>query len=400
VTRYALIALGVLLATPAGAVDYGFEGYGDLRLVAPPVTGAYADGDLGKLRYGNGDEVFEPGDLIGEGRVLITSELMATATARANAQYGPGVDLIEGYMRYRPVSTTEWRWSVKVGAFFPPFSLENEQVGWSSFWTITPSAINSWAGEELRIIGAEGTLEWRRTSGDITLVGAVFGWNDPAGVMIADRGWTFDDRYTGLLEHSRLPDATAVILGAAPPLFANLFTEMDDRPGWYLDLSWEPADIGGFEIMRYDNNADPTVEKDGQIAWRTNFWEAGFQKQIGKLTFLSQGISGTTTIEPSPFYHQTTDFKSAYALIGYDMDEWWVAARFDVFQTRTRASFPSTLDEDGHAYTLAVSWLPRKWLRFTGELLSIDDTRDERVVVGEAPHQIETQLQFLTRVYF
>ena len=93
--------------------------------------------------------------------------------------------------------------------------------------------------------------------------------------MIADRGWTFDDRYTGLIEHSRLPDATAVLLGSAPPLFANLFTEMDDRPGWYLDLSWEPADIGGFEIMRYDNNADPTVEKDGQIAWHTSFWEAG-----------------------------------------------------------------------------------------------------------------------------
>lgn len=399
-TRYALIALGVLLATPAGAVDFGFEGYADLRLVAPPSTGAYADGDLGKLRYGNDDEVFEPGDLIGEGRVLITSELMATATARVNTQYGPGVDLIESYMRYRPVSTTEWRWSMKVGAFFPPFSLENEQVGWSSFWTITPSAINSWAGEELRIIGAEGTLEWRRASGDITLVGAVFGWNDPAGVMIADRGWIFEDRVSGLFEHSRLPDATAVILGSAPPLFANLFTEMDDRPGWYLDLSWEPSDIGGFEIMRYDNNADPTVEKDGQIAWRTSFWEAGFQKQISKLTFLSQGMSGTTTIEPSPFYHQTTDFKSAYALIGYDMDEWWAAVRFDVFQTRTRASFPSTLDEDGHAYTLSVSWLPRKWLRFTGELLSIDDTRDERVVVGEAPHQIETQFQFLARIYF
>jgi hypothetical protein len=39
-------------------------------------------------------------------------------------------------------------------------------------------------------------------------------------------------------------------------------------------------------------------------------------------------------------------------------------------------------------------------LRLTGELLSIDDTRDERVVVGEAPHQIETQFQFLARVYF
>lgn len=398
--RMTLFALTPLLVTPAFAADFSFEGYSDLRLVVPAATGAYSDGDLGKLRYGNDDEVFEPGDLVGEGRVLITSELMATATARVNTQYGPGVDLLEGYVRYRPVSTTRWRWSVNIGAFFPPLSLENEQVGWSSFWTITPSAINSWVGEELRIVGAEGTLEWRRASGDITLAGAVFGWNDPAGVMIADRGWTFDDRVSGLFEHSRLPDASAINRGLTPPIFANLFTEMDSRPGWYLDLSWEPPEIGGFEIMRYDNNADPSVIRGDQIAWHTSFWDVGFQKQIGKLTLLSQGMSGATTIEPSPFYRQATDFKSAYALAGYDLDDWWLAARFDLFQTRTRASFPSTLNEDGHAFTFSASWLPRKWLRFTGELLSIDDTRDERVVVGEAARQIETQFQFLARVYF
>jgi len=395
--RFALIL--PLIATPAAAADFSFEGYGDFRLISPPSTNSYLDGDLGKLRYSNGEETFQPGDIVGEGRVLVTPELMATATARVNTQYGPGADILEGYVRYRPVSTTEWRWSVKAGAFFPPMSLENDQVGWSTFWTITPSAINSWVGNELRIIGAEGTLEWRRASGDITLSGAVFGWNDPAGVMMADRGWNFDDRYTGLIEHSRLPDAAA-FGGATPPIYANLFTEMDNSPGWYVDLSWEPEDLGGFEIMRYDNETDPSVIKGGQIGWHTRFWDVGYQKQFGRLTLLAQGISGATTIEPSPFYHQTTDFKSAYALAGYDMDKWWVAARLDLFQTRTQASFPSSLNEDGHAYTLSLSYLPQKWLRFTGELLSVDDTRQERIAVGEAAHQIETQFQFLTRVYF
>ena len=137
-TRSALPLLALLLTTPAGAADFSFEGYGDVRLISPPSTGSYLDGDLGKLRYSDGDETFQPGDFIGEGRVLITPELMATATARVNTEYGPAADLLEGYVRYRPVSTTEWRWSVKVGAFFPPMSLENDQVGWSSFWTITP----------------------------------------------------------------------------------------------------------------------------------------------------------------------------------------------------------------------------------------------------------------------
>jgi hypothetical protein len=393
-----LLAASIALAGPAAAADFQFEGYGDVRLVAPPVTESYLDGELGKLRYGSGDDNFQLGDLVGQGRVLITPELMATATARAEQDYGPALNLLEAYIRYRPVSTNAWRWSVKVGAFFPPMSLENEQVGWTSFWTITPSAINSWVGEELRIIGAEGTLEWRRESGTLTLAGAVFGDNDPAGVMIADRGWTFDDRYTGLFGPQRLPDASA--FGSAPPVYAHLFTEIDNRPGWYLDLSWEPEDIGGFEVMRYDNEADPRDTQGDQIAWHTRFWDIGFQKQLGKLTLLSQGMSGATTIEPSPFFHQTTDFRSAYALAGYDMDEWWAAARVDVFQTRTTASFPSDLDEDGHAFTLSLSWLPKKWLRFTAELLSVDDTRQERLVEGDPAHAVETQFQFLTRVYF
>ncbi|HTT98083.1 MAG TPA: hypothetical protein VMF58_08535 [Rhizomicrobium sp.] len=389
----------VLSTTPACAADFSYEGYGDFRLVAPPSTDSYLDGGLGKLRYGKSDETFQPGDIVGEGQAQINPDLMATATARINTQYGSGIDILDGYVRYHPVSTSDWLWSVKVGAFFPPISLENEQVGWSTFWTITPSAINSWIGNELRIIGAEGTLEWRRADGDITLIGAVFGWNDPAGVMMADRGWNFDDRYTGLIGHSRLPDAAA-FGGATPPIYANLFTEIDNSPGWYLDLSWEPENLGGFEVMRYDNEADPTVIKDGQIAWHTHFWEVGYRKQFGRLTLLSQGMSGATTIEPSPLFHQTTDFKSAYALAGYDMDKWWVAARLDLFQTRTRASFPSDLDENGHAYTLSLSYLPTQWLRFTGEVLSVDDTRQERIAVGEAAHQIETQFQFLTRVYF
>jgi hypothetical protein len=394
------IVLAVGIAGPAAAADFSFDGYGDVRLVAPPSTGSYLDGDLGKLRYSSGDETFQPGDLVGEGRVTILPGLMATATARVNAQYGPAVDLIEGYLRYSPDPVGDWRWSVKVGAFFPPMSLENDEIGWTSFWTITPSAIDSWVGTELRTIGAEGTLEWRHASGTVTLIGAVFGWNDPAGVMIADRGWSFDDRVTGLIEGARIPDASALTLGLTPPVYAHLFTEMDNRPGWYLDLSWEPTDIGGFEVMRYDNNADPTVKQDGQIAWHTQFWDLGFEKQLGKLTLLSQGMSGSTTIQPSAFFEQRTDFRSAYVLAGYDMDKWWAAARLDLFQTRTQATFPSTLDEDGHAYTLSLSYLPWKWLRFTGEFISVDDTRQQRLRVGEDPHQVENQFQLLTRVYF
>ena len=398
----AAVFSGALLQT-ASAADFSFNGFGDVRLFVPPKDGSYLVGDLGKERFGydNGgtSAAFVQG--IGEGRVLLTPELLATATARFDPDYGPAIDLLEAWVRYRPVSTSSWRWSVKAGAFFPPISLENDEIGWTSFWTLTPSAINSWLGSEIRIIGTEGTLEWRRNGGTITLIGALFAWNENAGEFIADRGWNMDDRVTGLYEQSRLPDATAVILGETPPVKTHLFKQFDNRPGWYLDLSWEPEDIGGFEIMRYDNDADPTATRGDDVAWHTSFWDAGFRKQIGHLTLLSQAMTGSTVIQPDPAFRLDTDFRAAYALAGYDMDVWWLAARIDWFQTRTYTPGPTPLfSEDGHAGTISASWLPWKWLRLTSEFLLVDSTRPERAVTGDAPRQIEKQFQLAGRIYF
>ena len=67
-----------------------------------------------------------------------------------------GVDALEGYLAGIPPSQGDVSWSVKTGAFFPTISLENDDLGWTSPYTLTPSAINSWIGEELRTIGSEG----------------------------------------------------------------------------------------------------------------------------------------------------------------------------------------------------------------------------------------------------
>ncbi len=339
---------------------------GDVRVVAPPATDAYLDGGLGKLRFGEDDANFKLGDVVGEAS-LTGGPWSAQADARLNAEYGPAVDLLEAYVRYAPQSNTQWRWSARAGAFFAPLSLENEQVGWSSFWTATPSAIDSWVGNELRTVGAEGTLEWRSNGNDVTLIGAVFGFNDTAGVLIAERGWNFDDRAAGLFGKSRLPDAVAIASHRTPPLTTHLFREIDDTPGWYLDASYEIGGATGFELMRYDNQADPTRPR----AWHTSFWDLGFRRQFGAVTLLSQAVSGGTIIRPSAASFTATDFDAAYVLIGWDLDDWWLAARADLFQTRTRsaAPAPSPLSEDGHAFDLTASFLPRSWLRLSAEYL-------------------------------
>ena len=390
------------IAVPARAIDFKFDGYMDARFVLPPSDDSYLDGGLGKLRFGrdDGSPNLHLTEMVGEGHALITPEITATATARIDPNYGPGIDLLESWVRYRPVSTTEWRWSVKAGAFFPPNSLENDEIGWTSFWTLTPSAINSWIGSEIRVLGTEGTLEWRRNEGTVTLIGAVFGWNDNAGILMTDRGWNFDDRVTGLFEKVRLPDASAVMRHKSPPLHSELFKEIDGAPGWYLDLSYEPEDIGGIEIMRYDNNADPTAKRGGDVAWHTSFWNLGFDKQVGKVTLLAQGMVGSTVIQPSSHFRMDTNFRSAYLLAGLDLDDWWLAGRLDLFQTRTfTPSVQPLLSEDGHAGTLSASYLPAKWLRLTGELMVVDSNRPGRTLTGDPSQQTEIQFQISTRVY-
>jgi hypothetical protein len=373
------------------AADFSVEGYADVRVIAPPKTDAYLDGGLGKLRTGDDDSHFKFGDAVG---VLHArqDDWSFEADGRLNTEYGPAVDLLQGFVRYAPASNSNWSWSARAGAFFPPLSLENDQVGWSTFWTVTPSAIDSWVGAELRTIGAEASLDWKSNGNDVSLNGALFGWNDSAGVLIAERGWNFDDRVAGLFEKTRLPD----VVTAHPPATIPLFREIDATPGWYLDLSYEIDGKTGFEVMRYDNEADPTRPR----AWHTAFWDLGLRQQIGAVTLLSQAVSGSTLIRPSPAAFVATDFKAAYALVGWDLDAWWLAARADVFQTRTQTTSALPLSEDGHAFDATASWRLRNWLRLSAEWLYVDDTRAERALAGDAPHQIERQFQFVVRTYF
>ena len=400
--RLAAVLLCALSSPAAAQVDYGVGGYVDFRLVSPGDEISWLQGGLGKTRYGGGDSNFQFAAAIGQGYVQLTPELLAVGVLRIEPEQRTFIDALEGYVRYRPVSTSSWRWSVKGGAFFAPFSLENTEVGWSSYWTLTPSAINSWFGDELRTVGAEGAVDWRTSAGTLEWIAAGFGWNDPAGVMIADRGWAMDDRPTGLIDHLRLPDATLVMFGDIPPASTPIFKEYDGRVGWYTGISWDDAAHWHLEVEYYDNEADPAAHHGGDFGWRTRFWNAGASWTVGDFTVLSQALTGDTVIDPFPGFSSKTDFDSAYLLVGWERDQWRIAARADWFRTHTDTTFgPSpALSENGNALTGAVSWLPRDWIRLTGEVLWIDSRRDERAIEGIDPRQSDVQLQLSARFYF
>jgi hypothetical protein len=401
--RKALLSALMLLGSchTAEAADFAFDGYADLRMIFPSNEVGWLDGGLGKLRYGadQANPEFRIAEVVGQGVVQITPGLMALGVVRYAPEQRTFFDVVEAFVRWRPVSTSPVRFSLEAGAFFPPISLENTEIGWTSPWTLTPSAINAWVGEELRTIGAEAKIEWRRPTGTISAYGALYGWNDPTGILLNFRGWALHDQWTGLIDRPRLPDVYARQRDEPIPYRTWEFLEIDGRVGWYAGASWDEIGIGHLDILYYNNEADPTAERE-QVAWDTTFWNIGLSTEIGPVTLIAQGMRGRTFFQPSARWRELW-FESAFLLAGWNINESWrIAGRAEVFSANEARPTPSLLmSEYGHAFTAAINYLPNDWLRVTGEYIRVDSTRRQRTLDGLPANAIEDQFQLSLRFY-
>jgi hypothetical protein len=331
--------------------------------------------------------------------------LLAVVDVQANPQLSPDIGVLEAYLRYRPVSTSAWRGSARAGAFFPPVSLENVGVGWTSPWTLTPSAINSWVGEELRNIGIEARAEHRGGGGTLELGVAAFQHNDPAGELLATRGWALGDLTSTLGSRLRQPDVHAPAARGSVPLSFEPFVENDGRIGWQADLAWRTPAGQRLTLMHYDNRADPeSFELEGTrrvFSWRTRFTAAGAELARGPVLVLAQLMTGSTAFEPRPATYLETRFHAGYLLVGWVRGNWSPALRFDAFSMRREPDVPAaSLSEHGHAWTAALNWRPAKQLRLTGELLLVDSDRGQRRLAGLDPDQSAAQFQLSLRLLF
>ncbi|TPG04695.1 hypothetical protein EAH75_03965 [Rhodanobacter glycinis] len=397
-----LLCLLGLSSSAACAQDFKLHAWLDGRLVAAPDESSWTHGGLGKTRFGNGgvDVRFGGAGLVGAAQ--FTPALLALAEVQFQNTDYPSMSVVEAYLRYRPVSLSRWRWSVQAGAFIPPISLENEAIGWTSPWTLTPSAINSWVGEELRAVGAEGHVEWRGDADTWELRSALFRHNDPAGNLLAIRGWSLSDLTYGLGSRLREPDAMVRQDGRQPPGRYDPFQNIGNRNGWYADLSWRAPGRGSVSLMRYDNRADPAAHSDsGVFAWHTYFWTLGATADTGPVTWITQAMDGGTVIEPLHGLQFETHFGSAFLLAGWNRGAWRPTLRIEHFSTRAPHSDPGIAQgEHGNAITAALNWRPREWLRLTAEVLRIDSVRTQRVDAGLPAASAITQIQLGIRLIY
>jgi hypothetical protein len=399
----ASMLLASALAVPGRAQELAIDALADVRLVRPSTQRSWTDGGLGRLRFGgNGDQALDLrlDQILADATLKLGPDALVFATFRHEQTQQTAIDVLEAYGRYRFAPTDSTQVSIKLGAFYPPVSLENDGVGWTSPWTLTSSAINTWVGEELRTIGAEATVEWRTATGMVGLTGAVFGGNDPTGLLIAARGWSFGDRPTGLFDHVRVADDVARRSRREVPTYESEFLEMDDRAGFYGGLSWRENGLGRLTLLHYDNNADPAARRFGQVAWRTEFTSLGLESYLQEFALIGQAMAGETEIDPSPAGHATTHFQSAYVLVGRHFGDWSAAARLDVFATQVRPGLNQEASERGHALTVAATWAPVRWFQLTGEVLRIDSRRAQRSQIYLSPRSVETQLLLNARFLY
>jgi len=389
-----LLAMVAASARAEGQFDLSV----DLRLIAVDAPTSYLYGGLGKLRFDDEHD----GLRVGRIRAAWSHPVGETLNVHLDASlWRPGddhaFDLTEAYLEYRPYPIAGWRSRLRVGAFYAPISLEHRAVGWTNPYLISSSAINTWVGEELRTIGAEYSLEWLGTrSGhafDAEFVAGIYGWNDPAGVLIASRGWALHDRQTTLFGKVGEP-------GDVPVPGRVLFKEIDDRPGYYAGLHLRYLDRAELRYMHYDNRADPEAFDAGinDFAWLTCFDSIGLRVETANgWTFISQWLSGETSIEPESGYEEWK-YSSTFALVSKAIGQHRFSLRADWFDTdHFQTSFPPGDTESGSAWTAGYSYERDEHWNFGIEALQIKSDVSMRAFIGEPSRATEKQLQLQVR---
>jgi hypothetical protein len=389
-------ACALMCASGAHAADWQLAL--DLRALDSDGRTSFLDDGLGKFRF---DEDHE-GIRLGRLRAAWSQPLGEVFATHVEASTWDGddknpIDLTEAYLEYKPYPHAGWRSRVRLGAFYPPMSLENRAIGWETPYTVTPSAISSWIGEEIRTVGLEAQIDWLGTrlgkSFDFQLTGAVFGWNDPAGTMLADHGFALHDRQTTLFGR-----VGGVQTDPAKPK-KELFHEIDGRAGYYVGAQARYLDRAVLNVLHYDNRADPRAQSAElrDFAWKTRFDAVALRVETGsEWTLLVQAMRGDTAIDP--FRLLVWDFDSQSAMVAKRWGRHMLAARYDAFEIDFDQHPSWAGSEDGHAWTAAWSFERDDHWRFALEWLRVESRVPARTVeFGEPPFAAETKIELSAR---
>ena len=416
--RAGLLVGGSLLlsATSVHAADMPQTGlltaYANLDLVAADGPRAWLDrGGPGKARFGNPkNDALRLRPYGTEAGIVLQPDFgwSLSGLVSAVAQHGQdkAIDLNEAYLRWRPLPIGGVRPTVRAGIFWPSISLEHGGGEWAVTETVTPSAINSWIGEEVKVGGIEAGLNTMIGAHHLSLTMAAFGLNDTAGTLLTFRGWALHDEKATLFSYQPLPVMNAFMRNAQARETRPMI-DLDHHIGWYAKLGWAPPGPFELQYFHYDNRADPQSFDAGlQWGWRTRFDHLGAILDLGARTRLTaQAIDGTTLMGFHKNGARWVDmhFRSAFLLatrqVAIGTGTGSVSARIEGFGTHNHGGVVlADDDESGWAATAATRWPLRSYASLFAEALHIDSRRDARLREGIAPRQHQTILRLTLRL--
>jgi hypothetical protein len=379
---------------------------GTVSLAATNGEETWLDGGFGKLST-SGDNyrnlrvtpMLSEANLIWQPRFTWALSANVVGTFLGGERNEAGIS--EAYFSYKPMRGSTTRFSARAGLMWPPVSLEHEGADWHVRDTITPSAINSWIGEEVRPVALEGTVGTSLGEHKLTGTAAMFAANDTAGTLLTFRGWALHNRRTLAFNDQPLPPFEEEDEGYQAP-FTHPLLDVDSgfakRPGYYAKLSWQPPAPIRLELFHYDNRAKPeAINEDLEWGWRTHFTDLGFEADLSGTHVRAQAMTGRTRMGypelPNNRHWIDMRFRSAFLLVTQPIGKFGLAGRIDAFETRHHGSWwDSEYNEDGWAATLAGK---REWGPFTGlvELIHVSSDNPAREHVSLSPRQQQTRLQ-------
>jgi hypothetical protein len=394
--RLALLA-GLLAFGAAGAEErFSLDGLLDIRAVSTEATPSFLYGGLGRLRFDDDHEGIRLGRVALVARYRIADTLTAVAVAEA---YDDGdkdaIGLAEAFLSWRPYPRGPVRWQVKLGAFHLPVSLEHRQLAWTSPYTLSASALNTWIGEEFRVIGSEVEARWLGSSqgyrGDLALLAGAYGWNQGAGEVIAERGFALTDR----------PSLLFSGLGRPP---AEPFQQFDGHAGYYGGLIWRQHDTLEIRALHYDNHADPGAhDADFDFAWDTRFNSVGLRYEpVSAVAVTVQRLDGVTFVGANGSEDQfAMRLYAWFALASLEAGSDRLSLRFDKFGTQQdRGFYGPPADDAGTAWTLALMHRLSPHFELAAEWLRVQSSYPPRAALGLPASVSERQLQLALRYRF
>jgi len=394
--RRAVGLIVALLGLPLVSHATDWELSLDARLVNSDAERPFMEGGLGTVRFGSNDDGLQ----LGRARFAITQQLGELWSAHLDASMFDDRDrspvgVTEAYLLFRPYPLAGYRFRLKAGGFYPPISLENRASGWESPYTLSYSAINTWLAVEVRTLGLEGQLDWLgRHSGhawDLGMTAGVFGWNEGAGVVLANDGFSISDRQTPLFGRVGQP-------GVPPLSGAEPFLQFDHREGVYGGFEARYLDRVVVRALRYDNRADPTQidSVSGAIAWDTRFNSAGVRIEGDQgWTGIAQWLDGETTIAPQGM-QLSWPFRAEFALLAKRFGHSTLSVRYDRFEVDSIGTGGYGA-QNGHAWTAAYVFETNAHWRFTLEWVQVVSSSYNREDLGGPPILTERQLQLAVR---